>query len=85
MYVDHSFFSFSETVHKFFGHLSILGPMNVLTPCALILSRGTYYFNDEKAQRLLGYQPIVSMAESVDISVKFYKPELANNTKSKSQ
>lgn len=75
----------SETCHKFFGYVWFLGPVNVLTPCALVLSRATYHFNDVKARTLLGYQPVYTMEEAVDICVKFYKPDLDKEHKSKAQ
>jgi nucleoside-diphosphate-sugar epimerase len=46
--------------------------LTVLTPPTLVVSRAEYYFSVEKAKRDLGWRPLFTPDEGIDLSVRYY-------------
>jgi nucleoside-diphosphate-sugar epimerase len=55
----------------------------VLTPPTLVVSRAEYYFSVEKAKRDLGWRPLFTPDEGIDLSVRYYTSAAAPSASNK--
>jgi nucleoside-diphosphate-sugar epimerase len=50
-----------------------LGQLTVLTPPTLVVSRSEYYFSVAKAKRDLGWRPLFTPEEGIELSVAYHE------------